>query len=229
MTLKVIGAGFGRTGTASLKIALERLLDTRCYHMSEVLGNPGHVDLWLDVAAGRPDWPAIFENYAATVDFPASNYWKELADAFPEAKVILSLRDAGKWFRSTQKTIFSNELQGIYEGTKWGGMVTATIDDRLGGDINDEAAMIAAFEAHTANVTSAFGPDRLLIYRAGDGWAPLCKFLDVPEPDEDYPHINSKEEFENVLGLLNSPIGAKAMNGEGIDTGTAHEDLFEND
>ena len=102
MTLKVIGAGFGRTGTASLKIALEKLLGAPCYHMSEVLGRAGHVDLWLDAAAGKPDWDAIFDGYAATVDFPASNYWREIADYYPDAKIVLSLRDAERWALSTQ-------------------------------------------------------------------------------------------------------------------------------
>ncbi|MEE4362186.1 MAG: sulfotransferase family protein [Pseudomonadales bacterium] len=229
MTLKVIGAGFGRTGTASLKIALETLLQAPCYHMSEVLGNAGHVDLWLDAAAGRPDWNAIFGNFASTVDFPASNYWRELADAYPEAKVILSVRDAERWFESTQDTIFSKTLQDIQAGTRWGRMCKATIDDHLGGDLNDKDAVIAAFHAHSARVQDAFGPERLLVFQASDGWAPLCGFLGVPVPDSPYPHVNSKEEFDAVFGLLRSPVGGAAMNGEGIAGGKAHDELFKAD
>lgn len=142
MSLQVIGAGFGRTGTASLKNALELLLGRRCYHMSEVLGQPGHVDHWLDVVAGKPDWDAIFGDYVATVDFPASNYWRELADAFPDAKIVLSVRDPERWFESTQATIFGRELQDRAHGTKWGRMVRGTIDDHDGGDLNHRQCLI---------------------------------------------------------------------------------------
>jgi hypothetical protein len=227
MQLQVIGAGFGRTGTASLKLALETLLHAPCYHMSEVLGNAGHMDLWLDVAAGNPDWNAIFGSYAATVDFPASNYWRELAEFYPEAKIVLSVRDAERWFQSTQETIFSKTLQQLHSGTKWGRMAKATVDDHVGGDINDRDAVVAAFNAHVASVKNAFDSDRLLVFEARDGWEPLCKLLDLPVPEEPYPHINSKEEFDAVFELLRSPIGARAMNGEGMESGSAHEDLFE--
>lgn len=226
MKFQVIGAGFGRTGTASLKVALEKLLQAPCYHMSEVLGNAGHVDLWLDAAAGKPDWDAIFANFAATVDFPASNYWQELADFYPDAKIVLSVRDAAKWFDSTQDTIFSPTIQQLYAGTKWGRMIKATIDDHVGGDVGDRDAVIAAFNAHVARVKEAIGPDRLLVFEAKDGWEPLCKFLQLPVPDEPYPHINSKEEFDGVFDLLRSPVGAQAMNGDGVASASVHDDLF---
>jgi len=229
MTLKIIGAGFGRTGTASLKVALETLLHAPCYHMSEVLGNAGHVDLWLDAAAGNPDWDAIFSNYAATVDFPASTYWRELAAAYPKARIILSVRDAERWFQSTQETIFSKTLQDLHSGTKWNRMIKATVDDHIGGDCNERETTIAAFNAHIENIRKAFDSDRLLLFEAKDGWGPLCDFLGVPEPDEPYPHINSKEEFEGVLELLRSPVGAQAMNGNGMDSGSAHQDFFESE
>jgi len=227
MKLQVIGAGFGRTGTASLKLALETLLHAPCYHMSEVLGNSGHIDLWLDAAAGNPDWNAIFGNYAATVDFPAANYCRELAEFYPKAKIVLSIRDAERWFQSTQETIFSKTLQQLYSGTKWGQMARATVADHLGGDIHDREAVVAAFDAHVASVKQAFDPDRLLVFEAKDGWEPLCKFLELPVPEERYPHINSKEEFDAVFNLLRSPVGARAMNGEGMESGSAHADLFE--
>jgi hypothetical protein len=227
MTLKVIGAGFGRTATASLKVALETLLHAPCYHMSEVLGNAGHIDLWLDAAADNPDWNAIFGNYVATVDFPASNYWRELANVYPEAKIVLSVRDAERWFQSTQETIFSKALQELHSGTKWSRMIKATIDDHIGGDSNDRETVIAAFDAHVVGIQNAFDSDRLLVFEAKDGWEPLCNFLGVPVPEGLYPHINSKEEFGAVIELLRSPIGAQAMNGDGMDSGSAHEDFFE--
>ncbi|MCR9279914.1 MAG: hypothetical protein NXH85_18295 [Pseudomonadaceae bacterium] len=226
LTLKVIGAGFGRTGTASLKMALELLLDAPCYHMSEVIGKSGHVDHWLDAAAGNPDWPAIFEGYVATVDFPASNYWRQLAEFYPDAKIILSLRDAARWYESTQETIFSKKLQAFQSGTKWGRMCKATIDDHLGGDINDREAVIAAFNEHNEEVKRSFASDRVLVFEAKHGWQPLCQFLDVPVPTTDYPHINSKEEFDGVFELLNSPLGARVTNGEGLPDGPIHEELL---
>lgn len=227
MTLKVIGAGYGRTGTASLKLALETLMGGPCYHMSEVLGKPGHVDLWLDVAAGKPDWNAIFGDYVATVDFPASSYTMELASAYPDAKILLSQRDAEKWFDSTQETIFSKKLQGFAEGTKWGRMVKATIEDHIGGDQNDRDAVISAFNNHNNAVREAFGPDRLTVYEPGDGWKPLCDMLGVAEPAEPFPHINSRQEFAGVFDLLGSPIGPAVMNGEGIQMDNAHREMFD--
>lgn len=226
MSLKVIGAGFGRTGTASLKMALEKLLGGSCYHMSEVLGKPGQVDLWLDVAAGKPDWQAIFGDYAATVDFPACTYWRELAAEYPDAKIILSVRDTERWFNSTQNTIFSKRMQEYQAGTKWGRMTKATIDDHVGGDLNDKTAVIAAYEAHIEAVKAAFGPDRLLVFDPGQGWEPLCAFLDVPVPDEPYPNINSSAEFESVWELFESPISDAVRNGEGIQQGPSHEEMF---
>lgn len=228
MEMKVIGSGFGRTATASLKMALETLLGAPCYHMSEVLGRAGHVDLWLEAAAGKPVWDDIFEGYAATVDFPGSNYWRELADQYPDAKIVHSVRDPERWFTSTQETIFSKRIQDFQNGTKWGRMIKATIDDHLGGDMNNRDALIAAFENHTAAVKAAFGPDRLLVFEAKDGWAPLCAFLGVAVPDGPYPYMNSKEEFDNVFNMLASPMGAKVMNGEGADTASMHDEIFEN-
>ena len=230
MALKVIGAGFGRTATASLKYALETLLAAPCYHMSEVLGKDGHIDLWLEAALGKPDWHTIFDGYAATVDFPAANYWRELAEAFPDAKVLLSVRDAEKWFQSTQETIFSQTLQELQAKTKWGRMIKATIDDHLGGVMNDREALISAYQVHNHAVKNAFDDSRLLVFEAKQGWGPLCSFLGVEIPEEPFPHINSKEEFDTIFEMLRSPIGVKVMNGEGVSgAGSMHEDIFSND
>lgn len=217
MALKVIGAGLGRTGTASLKLALEMLLSGRCYHMAEALGTAGHLDRWLDVAAGRPDWDGLFEGYVATVDFPGAIYWQALADHYPGAKIVLSVRDPERWFASTQETIFSTRFKQIQAGTKWAQMSRATTEALVGGDVNDRATVIAAFDAHNAQVRSAFGPDRLLVFEARDGWDPLCGFLGVPVPECGYPHVNSSAEFESLLALLASPLGARAMDGKGLD------------
>lgn len=110
MVLKIIGAGFGRTGTASLKLALEQLGYDPCYHMKEVIQNPHFTEYWMRAADGSPDWEQIFDGYQATMDFPASSFWGELADYYPDAKVILTIRDAEDWFRSTQETVLNPEF-----------------------------------------------------------------------------------------------------------------------
>lgn len=230
MTLKVIGAGFGRTGTASLKIALEKLLRSTCYHMSELLGNTGHVDLWLAAAAGKPDWSTIFDGYEATVDFPAATYWRELAAAFPDAKILLSVRDADRWVASTQRTIFSKTLQQISEGTKWDRMLRATIYDPLGGDVNDLTAIRNAFLAHNMAIEASIDPKRLLIFEAEAGWRPLATFLGVEAPDEPFPRVNSHEEFNKLFDMLRSPAGPRLMNGDGAaGTDSMHAELFKNE
>lgn len=197
-----------------------------CYHMSEVLGRRDHINLWQDVVAGRPDWDRIFDGYGATVDFPASFYFKELASFYPNAKVILSLRDAERWFLSTQTTIFSETMQNLHAGSKWSAMLDGTIHNHFGCALNDRAGLIKAFEDHISNVTAAFGEDRLLVFRSQDGWEPLCEFLGVPVPADEYPNVNSKEEFGAIFELLSSPFGARIMDGEGLAEGNLHQELF---
>src|SRR5262249_44998992 len=113
MPLKLIGAGLGRTGTLSLKGALEAIGYGPCYHMAEVMANPSATSLWVDAANGKPNWEALFKGYAATVDYPGCSFWRELAQAYPSAKVLLSVRDPDKWFESTQETIFSEKISGM--------------------------------------------------------------------------------------------------------------------
>ncbi|MCK5748153.1 MAG: sulfotransferase family protein [Oricola sp.] len=216
MGLKVIGAGFGRTGTASLKLALEQLGFGPCYHMSEVLANAGHMDLWNAAAAGEPDWDAIFKDYASTTDFPASIYWRELANYYPDAKIILSLRDAERWWESTQETILSREMMRRLEGTPWRVMLENTIDALFDGNIHDHDTLIRVFNEHTQKVKAAFGPDRLLVFEAKDGWAPLCAFLGVAVPEGDYPRVNSKEELQGMIAMLESDMGRAMMQGKGM-------------
>jgi hypothetical protein len=229
MTLSIIGAGFGRTGTASLKIALEMLGFGPCYHMSEVLTRRGHVGLWSDVAKGRPDWGAIFADYRATVDFPAANYWRALSAHYPKAKVILSVRDPDSWFQSTQETILSPRMIALARGTPWGEMVERTIHDFFDGKPHDRETLLRVFNAHNASVKAAFGPERLLVFEAREGWAPLCAFLGAPVPDAPYPRVNSKEEVEAMFAFIASPAGRRMMQGLGAaeDEGSVHDALFE--
>lgn len=216
MALKVIGAGFGRTGTASLKRALEQLGFGPCYHMSEVLSNGGHMDLWNAAAGGSPDWDEIFKGYASTTDFPASIYWRELADYYPDAKIILSLRDAERWFASTQETILSRRMMAILEGTAWRDMLRNTVDPLFEDNIHDHDTLIRVFDDHNAAVKAAFGPGRLLVYEAKQGWVPLCAFLGVDIPETDFPRVNSKDELQGMIAMLESDMGPAIMAGKGM-------------
>ena len=193
MSLRIIGAGLGRTGTLSLKVALERLLDGPCYHMAEIFGHPEHIPAWHAAAREQmPDWRALFAGYRACVDWPAASFWRELMDAFPNALVLLSLRDAESWWRSAHQTIFtaSREVHG-----EWREMIDAVFAARFTLALDDRAACIAAFERHNAEVRRTVPRARLLEWRASDGWAPLCAALGVPVPSEPFPRMNTSEEF----------------------------------
>jgi len=193
MTLRLIGAGVGRTGTMSLKVALERLLGGPCYHMAEVFKRPEHVPLWRAAAEGKmPDWHELLDGYAAAVDWPVAAFWPELSEAFPDAVVLLSLRDADSWWRSVHATIFPASSQARDE---WRAMVDAMFANRFTAALEDREACIAAFERHNARVRERIPAHRLLEWRAADGWAPLCAALGVPVPDEPFPRANTTEDF----------------------------------
>jgi Sulfotransferase domain len=199
MALKVIGAGLGRTGTLSLKVALEQLGFSRCYHMAEVLINPSHAPRWVDAANGRADWEGIFDGYAATVDYPGCRYWRELADEYPEAKVVLSVRDPGRWFDSTQATIFAPSNRERLNFPELGEFFEKNVFSHFGEHIHDRDYMVRAFERHNDEVKRSIAPERLLVFEAKDGWEPLCEFLEVPVPTAPFPHANSREEMAAMM------------------------------
>lgn len=193
MTLRVVGAGLGRTGTLSLKGALERLLGGPCYHMTEVFVHPEHVAAWHAAARGRmPDWKALFTGYHAAVDWPASAFWPELMEAFPDAVVVLSVRDADAWWRSANGTIFPSVDRA--DGP-WRAMIEDLFATRFTHALGDRDACIAAFERHNAEVRRRVPASRLLEWRASDGWEPLCAALGVPVPGDPFPHVNTTEQF----------------------------------
>ncbi len=196
MKLRVVGAGLGRTGTHSLKLALERLLDAPCYHMAEIFHNrPQHVPLWHAAAQGwMPDWDALFSGYSAAVDWPASAFWQEISAAYPDALVLLSVRDSEAWWRSASETIFPLSQSNDPE-SEWRKMIDAMMANRFTSELTNREACIAAFERHNAQVRESVPANRLLEWRASDGWEPICAALGVPVPDEPFPHSNSKEEF----------------------------------
>lgn len=195
MPLSVIGAGLGRTGTMSLKLALEQLGFGPCYHMIEVFKNPA-APAWWEAAAegGAVDWERIFEGYRSTVDWPSATFYEELAEAYPDAKVILTTRDPAAWFASTQATIFRRDYTAA-PTTPFESMVVKVIGDMFGRRVHDRDHAISVFERHNAEVRAAVAPDRLLDYEVSQGWGPLCAFLGAPVPDGPMPKANSTEAF----------------------------------
>lgn len=198
MTLSVISAGFGRTGTMSLKLALEHLGFGPCHHMIEVIENgEAQVPLWNAALAGTPDFGAIYDGYNSAVDWPTAAFWQETAEAYPEAKIILSTRSAESWYSSISETILATVWAPETwppQATEWFRMVTKVLERSFGG-AKDKDSLIAAFNAHEAEVKATIPAERLLVHSAKDGWEPLCAFLGKPVPDTPYPRTNSKEEF----------------------------------
>ncbi|HWA64034.1 MAG TPA: sulfotransferase [Caulobacteraceae bacterium] len=195
MALKVIGSGLGRTGTLSLKGALEQLGFGPCHHMVEVFMHPETVPLWVEAGAGRGDWDRIYEGYGSTVDYPGCKYWRELADHFPDAKVLHSVRDPDKWFDSTQATIFAPGSPAVNAPPPMKPFFE-TLTGEFGEKIHDRAYMIDHFHRHTEAVKAAIPKERLLVYDVAEGWGPLCAFLGVPVPETPFPRVNSREEFQ---------------------------------
>jgi hypothetical protein len=207
--MKILGVGVGRTGTLSLKAALELLGFGPCFHGRHVLDHPDRLPLWRAAAAGEPvDWGAVFAGYSSTVDWPGAAFWRPLATAFPAAKAILTVRDAESWYDSVYRTIFRMfgygppdarvaEARRIVPGLDvftafhrqmiWDGFFAGRFADR-------EYAM-GVYEEHTAAVIREVPADRLLVIAPDAGWEPLCEFLRVPVPDEPYPHLNDPGKF----------------------------------
>jgi len=206
MPLKVIGAGLGRTGTLSLKVALEQLGFAKCYHMTEVFAKPEYVGLWDAAARGEPvDWEALFQGYQATVDWPCCNFYQEYLRLYPEAKVILTVRDPERWYDSARQTIlrqqrafpvwilpFFPRLRSFLRLTErliWEGVFRGRFEDR--------AYAIEVFNRHIEEVKRAVPKDRLLVYEVSEGWRPLCSFLGVEIPEnQPFPHLNDAAEFQ---------------------------------
>jgi hypothetical protein len=199
MPLSVIGAGLGRTATFSMKFALEHLGLGPCYHMSEVFaGARKNISLWLNVVNGNADWDTIFDGYQSTTDYPACTYWRELAEHYPDAKVVLTVRDPNNWFNSVSQTIFSEQMQGPLAGSTAEAMMQGVALDAFGDRVNDRAFMTDWFERRNQNVIDALPPERLLVYSPKEGWAPLCSFLGVPVPEGPFPRVNSRDELEQA-------------------------------
>lgn len=205
MTLTVVGTGFGRTGTKSLKDALELLGVGRCYHMAEVFGIPNAPRHWINAADGKPNWEETFEGFSATVDWPSTTFWRELADYYPNAKIVHTERPADEWFESTQATIFRGLGQGG-PSSEWVEMVQKVILPLFDGRMNDREHCISVFNRHNETVRKVIPAERLLVYEVAQGWGPLCKFLGIPEPDQPMIHVNTREQFGAARAAGRMPV-----------------------
>ncbi len=206
MTLKVVGAGIGRTGTHSLQLALQQLLGAPCYHMLEVLAHPEYIQYWQDAIDGKPvDWDQVMDGYAAAVDWPAGAFWKELSDHYPDAIVLLSTRSsADAWWKSANDTIFEITRRPAPPESGMQGqqtMAQAMLEKRFTPNWTDEKEAKAAYERHNATVRETVPASRLVEWKPGDGWEPICKALKLPVPTEPFPHVNSTDEFRAMVGL----------------------------
>jgi hypothetical protein len=209
MALKVIGAGFGRTGTKSLKLALELLGFGRCYHMVEVMRNPSHLRRWADIMqGGKADWDSLFRGYQAATDWPVAAYYKDLMNVYPDAKVILTVRDPERWHRSVMNTLyqagrgffgrFTRIIPSVHQFLN--AMEKAIWQDVFHNRLEDKAHAVEVFQNHIEEVKHVVPKERLLIFEARQGWEPLCSFLNVPVPiDKPYPHKNKGTWVRQVL------------------------------
>jgi len=217
MALKIIGAGLGRTGTLSLKNALEKLGYSKCYHMSELMMDTSRLKYWKQLEKeGHTDFAALFEGYQSITDNPGCIYYKEFFKQYPNAKVILTVRDAEKWYESTLKTIFDVTPKSFGEKLRiMFKTITSThvrklapvfkyADDAIWqgffeGNFIDKDWAIKKFNAHTEEVKNTIPADQLLIYEVSEGWEPLCKFLNCPVPTETFPYTNKRQGFAKKI------------------------------
>lgn len=198
MGLDVIGAGMGRTGTYSLKLALEALGLGPCHHMADVNADPVQKAYWR--AAGRgelPDWDAVYAGYHSAVDWPTAHFWHEVSDHFPKAKVVLTVRGGADWYESMARTI-ALTMDDTNDPRSFGVAVIGR--GVFGGRFANRDHAIGVYEAHNSAVEAALPPERLLVYEVSQGWEPLCDFLGVPVPADAFPRTNSTAEFRARIG-----------------------------
>jgi len=205
VALQVVGAWLGRTGTNSLKLALEQLLDGPCYHMFELLAHQERLPDWeRAVAGGEMDWDELFGGYRATVDWPGCAFWPELRSANPDALVLLSLRESPQaWWESMERTIIpilsGPPVPGDPDGGRGQAMIREMFRTRLTPDWADRDSAIAAYERHADAVRSQVPAAQLVEWRTGEGWEPICAKLGLPVPPTPFPHENSSGDFaDNV-------------------------------
>jgi hypothetical protein len=201
LTLEIVGTGFGRTGTNSLKLALEQLGFTPCHHMFEVRDNPRQLPFWQRATAGEKlDWKEVFDEYKACVDWPSAHFWREIHATFPEAKVVHSHRDENDWITSVHETIYPAmlEWEAAVPGSRRDRLIMAhelIVNQTFDGHLGDKAHAISVYRAHTEEVRQTIPAEQLLVFDVRQGWAPLCEFLEIDLPDTPFPRSNSTAEF----------------------------------
>jgi hypothetical protein len=211
MTLKVIGLGMGRTGTLSLKLALEKLGYGPCYHMEDLIRQPENIIYWEEIKKrGTTDWEKLFGSYQSAVDFPVIACYQQLLEKYPDAKIILTVRDANAWYESASRTIFNTEpglagkvkmalkmpfsprLRNLMRVFRMSGQFW---QEHVGKNFREKEAAIAFYRRWNEQIKSEIPAEKLLVYEVSQGWQPLCGFLGVEVPAEDFPKANIREEF----------------------------------
>jgi hypothetical protein len=237
--MRVIGAGLPRTGTLTQKVALEMLGFEPCYHWVNVIADLDQVGVWNRALDGDAPWEEVFGGFHATVDWPGGYFWSELTDHYPDAKVLLSVREPEKWEPSFRETIwnmcFGESLIRLISSARgqvdpqwsrylrlvdrmfWSGEGTFA----AGHETPEQ--LIAQFERHNEQVKASVPHERLLVWSVTEGWGPLCEFLDVPVPAEPLPHVNDRETFLGrvIDGGLSALQAWRASEVEALDSATA--------
>ena len=224
MPLEIIGAGFGRTGTTSLKAALEQIGFGPCHHMDEVVGSPAQIDHWQRIADGEPpDWDTVFADFRSACDWPSCTHWEALAAHFPDAKIVLTVRDEARWYDSVAETIYPASYllpawlqRCIPQLDRANRMIVAKVwQGEFGGRFEDRDHALSVYREHVAAVRERADPERLLVFEVKDGWSPLCAFLGVPEPETPFPHLNDARQIRRVIAIARA-LGWLALAGAGI-------------
>jgi hypothetical protein len=238
MALKVIGAGFGRTGTSSLKQALEDLGFGPCYHMVETFAHPEHAPIWEAAAHGQPvEWEDLFRSYQSAVDWPAAAFYEQLMARYPDARIILTLRDPERWYESARNTIYAISKLSASPPTSWleavfvshRQRITAVTsrlawDELFGGRFEDRQHAMDVFARYNAEVQRRVPAERLLVYDVKQGWEPLCAFLGVPVPQgKPFPRLNDTAEFRKAIRAMRAvnyglSVGVLALAGLAVHT-----------
>ncbi|WP_166397491.1 sulfotransferase family protein [Rubrobacter marinus] len=233
MGLEVIGAGFGRTGTTSLKVALEELGFGPCYHMTELFEHPEHLEAWRAAVRGEPvDWEGPLKGYRSTLDWPGAPFYEDLMREYPEARVILTVRDPDRWYESTLNTIYemnSTASSPLFKITSWivprvrnVRRAVGIVDDlawreTFGGRFEDREHAISVFNEWNEGVKRRVPAEKLLVYDVKEGWGPLCEFLGVEAPeDEPFPHLNDTEIFRRRVRIILSLAAAGLIGGASL-------------
>jgi hypothetical protein len=211
--MQVIGAGFGRTGTMSLKAALEQVGFGPCFHMIDIVRDPEPLPYWQAAVAGeRVDWTEALDGWESSVDWPGCTFWEQMAETWPDAPILLSVREPEAWYRSCMNSIhaakemaLAGELEGGEEegpSPEVLGMINGLIwNGTFNGRFLEKDYALEVFRKHNEDVKAKVPADRLLVYDIKDGWGPLCDFLGVPVPDTPMPHLNDTASFRSMFGM----------------------------